>query len=152
MSVPEKRYFEDLEIGEEFVSQGRTVTEADGVLWSSLTADWTPLHVDEEFAKTTPFGARIPPGLMTQALTHGLISRLDGPQRIASIAFLQMTVRYADAVRFGDTIHGVLRIKEKRLASKGGKGIVTYQAQTINQRGEVVQDADWVIMVACRPA
>lgn len=147
----DKRYFEDLEIGEEYVSQGRTITEADGVMWSALTADWTPLHVDEEFAKTTPFGTRIPPGLMTQALTHGLISRLDGPQRIASIAFLQMTVRYTGAVHFGDTLHAALRIKDKRLTSKGDKGIVTYECRTINQRGDVAQESEWLIMVACRP-
>ena len=76
--MPHKRYFEDLELDECFVSQGRPITEADSALWSMVTADWTPLHVDEEFARTTPFGTRIPPGLMSQAITHGLLSRLDG--------------------------------------------------------------------------
>jgi acyl dehydratase len=151
MSIHEKRYYEDLAIGQEFVSQARTITEADGVMWSALTADWTPLHVDEEFAKTTPFGTRIPPGLMSQAITHGLLSRLEDTQRIASVAFLQMTVRYTGTVRFGDTLHGTLRVKDKRLTSKGDKGLVTYQCSTINQRGEIVQDGEWLIMVACRP-
>ena len=150
MSTAQKRYFEDLEVGEEFVSQGRTITEADGVMWSALTADWTPLHVDEEFAKSTPFGTRIPPGLMSQALTHGLISRLDGPQQIASVAFLQLTVRYTGAIHFGDTLRGKLRIKDKRFTSKGDKGLVTYECLTVNQRNETVQEGEWLIMVACR--
>lgn len=149
--MPHKRYFEDLSLDELFVSQGRTITEADNVLWSMVTADWTPLHVDEEFARTTPFGTRIPPGLMTQAITHGLLSRLDGPQRIASIAFLTLTVRYQGAVRIGDTLHAELRIKGKRLTSKGDKGIVEYECLTLNQRGEIVQRGEWELLVACRP-
>lgn len=147
-----KRYFEDLALDELFVSQGRTLTEADNVMWSMVTADWTPLHVDEEFARTTPFGTRIPPGLMSQAITHGLLSRLDGPQRIASIAFLTLTVRYQGAVRIGDTLHAELRIKGKRLTSKGDKGIVQYDCLTLNQRNEVVQRGEWELLVACRPA
>ncbi len=146
-----KRYFEDLELDELFVSQGRTITEADNVMWSMVTADWTPLHVDEEFARTTPFGTRIPPGLMSQAITHGLLSRLDGPQRIASIAFLTLTVRYQGAVRIGDTLHAELRIKGKRLTSKGDKGIVEYECLTLDQRGEAVQRGEWELLVACRP-
>ena len=151
MSVHDKRYYEDIEVGEEFVSQARTITEADGVMWSALTADWTPLHVDEEFAKTTPFGTRIPPGLMNQAITHGLLSRLDGPQRIAAIAFLQLTIRYTGAIHFGDTLHARLRIKDKRLTSKGDKGLLTYECATINQRGEHVQESEWSLLIACRP-
>ena len=149
--MPHKRYFEDLELDERFVSQGRTITEADNVMWSMVTADWTPLHVDEEFARTTPFGTRIPPGLMSQAITHGLLSRLDGPQRIASIAFLTLTVRYQGAVRIGDTLLAELRIKGKRLTSKGDKGIVEYECLTLNQRGEIVQRGEWELLVACRP-
>lgn len=152
MKVLDKRYFEDLSIDELFVSQGRTITEADSTMWSAITADWTPLHVDEQFARTTPFGTRIPPGLMSQAFTHGLLSRLDGPQRIASVAFLSLTVRYLGVVRVGDTLHAELQIRDKRMTSKGDKGIVVYECRTINQRDEVVQRGEWELLVACRPA
>ena len=148
--MSEKRYFEDLAIGETFVSQGRTITETDTVMWSALTADWTPMHVDEEMAKSTPFGTRIPPGLMSQAFSHGLLSRLEGPQRIASIAFFSLAIRYTGVVLIGDTLHADLRIKDKRLTSKGDKGIVVYECRTLNQRAEVVQTSDWEILVACR--
>lgn len=145
----EKRYFEDLLVDEVFVSQGRTITETDGVMWSAITSDWTPLHADEEFAKTTRFGTRIPPGLMSQAISHGMLSRLEGPQRIASIAFLKLTVRYVGVVRVGDTLHAELRIQDKRLAKRNG-GVVVYECRTINQRDEVVQRSEWEILVACR--
>lgn len=150
--MTDKRYFEDLAVGELFASQGRTITEADSVMWSMVTADWTPLHVDEEFARaSTPFGTRIPPGLMSQAITHGLLSRLDGPQRIASIAFLSLKVNYQGLVRIGDTLRAELRIKGKRLTSKGDKGIVEYECLTLNQRNEAVQRGEWELLVACRP-
>jgi len=150
--MTDKRYFEDLQLEESYVSQGRTITEADMVMWSAVTADWSSLHVDEEAAKATPFGTRIPPGLMPQALSHGLLSRLDGPQRIASIAFLQLTVRYIAVVRVGDTVHASLRIKELRRTSKDNKGIVCWECLTINQRGEVVQRGEWEILVESRPS
>lgn len=148
----ERRYFEDLSNDELFVSQGRTITEADCVMWSAITADWTPLHVDEQFAKTTSFGTRIPAGLMNQAITHGLLSRLDGPQRIASIAFLSLHVRYVGVIRVGDTIHAELQIRDKRLTSKRTKGIVVYECRTINQNNQVVQRSEWELLVACRPS
>ena len=146
-----KRYFEDLSVDELFVSQGRTITETDVVMWCSMTSDLTPMHVDEEFARTTPFGTRIPPGLMSQAITHGLLSRLEGPQRIASIAFLKLTVHYTGVVRVGDTLHAELRIQDKRLA-KRNRGVVIYECRTLNQREEVVQRGEWEILVSCRPS
>lgn len=146
-----KRYFEDLQLEEIYVSQGRTITETDTVMWAALTADWTPLHVDEEVAKSTSFGTRIPAGLMSQAVSHGLLSRLDGPQKIASIAFLQLTVRYTGVVRVGDTLHASLRITNLRPTSKGDKGIVCWECLTINQRGEIVQRGEWEILVESRP-
>lgn len=146
-----KRYFDELSIGELFVSQGRTITETDIVMWSSITSDWTPIHVDEEFAKSTVFGTRIPPGLMSQAISHGLLSRLDGPQCIASIAFLKLTVHYLGVVRVGDTLRAELRIQDKRLAKKN-RGVVVYDCRTINQRDEAVQRSEWEILVSCRPS
>lgn len=149
--MQQRRYFEDLAIDEVFVSQGRTITETDIVMWSSITSDWTPIHVDEEFARTTPFGARVPAGLMSQAISHGLLSRLDGTQRIASIAFLKLTVHYVGVVRVGDTLHAELQIQDKRPANKN-RGVVVYECRTINQRDEIVQRSEWEILVSCRPA
>ena len=66
------KYFEDLEVGMHFKhSAGRTVTEMDNVLFSALTMNTQPLHVNEEFAANTEFGQRIVNGIFTLGLVVG---------------------------------------------------------------------------------
>ena len=59
-----KLFFEDYELGEFFVSPGRTITETDIVLFSAFTGDWHPLHTDVEYASKTPFQGRITHGFL----------------------------------------------------------------------------------------
>ena len=69
------RHFEDFEVGAETVTDSRTVTEADVVAFAGVSGDYNPLHVDVEFARTTPFGERIAHGLLGLAIASGLVSR-----------------------------------------------------------------------------
>ena len=74
---PSARYFEDFKLGERIVSQGRTITQADGLLWAMYTGDMNPMHVDHEFAaKHALYGGAFPPGLMAVAIAQGLKERL----------------------------------------------------------------------------
>ena len=67
------KYFEELEVGMRFKhSTGRTITEMDNVLFSSLTMNTQPLHINEEFAANTEFGQRIVNGIFTLGLVVGL--------------------------------------------------------------------------------
>src|SRR5438874_10340119 len=65
-------YFDDLSVGQEWESQGRTVTEADIVNFAGLSGDFNPLHVDHEFARGTPFRRPIAHGLLVMAVGSGL--------------------------------------------------------------------------------
>jgi acyl dehydratase len=144
-------YFEQVAVGDSWTSPARTITETDAMMWSYMTGDWTALHVDEEYARAfSPFGTRVPPGMMTAAIAQGLLSQLRLFHETA-LAFLEYTIRYKDVVRIGDTVHAQLAITEKRLASKGDRGIVRLAQSVVNQHGAVVQEADWTILVACRP-
>jgi acyl dehydratase len=146
-----RMYFDDVQVGAEWTSPGRTITETDAMMWSYLTGDWTSLHVDEEYAKQfSAFGGRIPPGMMTAAIGQGLLSQLRLFHETA-LAFLELVIRYRDVVRVGDTVHARLRIVEKRDTSKADRGIVRLEQQVINQRDAVVQDGEWLILVARRP-
>jgi acyl dehydratase len=150
--APDRMYFDDVDAGMEWTSAARTITETDAMMWSYMTGDWTSVHVDEEYAKQfSPFGTRVPPGMMTAAIGHGLLSQLRLFHETA-LAFLELVIRYRDVVRIGDTVHARLRIVDKRLASKGDRGIVRLEQAVLNQRGAIVQDGEWVILVACRPA
>ena len=147
-----RMYFDDVDVGEEWTSAGRTITETDAMMWSYLTGDWTSLHVDEEYAKAfSPFGGRIPPGMMTAAIGHGLLSQLRLFHETA-LAFLELVIRYKDVVRVGDTVRARLKITEKRETSRRDRGLVRLEQSVINQRDVVVQDGEWLILVARRPA
>ncbi|HEX5622680.1 MAG TPA: MaoC/PaaZ C-terminal domain-containing protein, partial [Solirubrobacteraceae bacterium] len=65
--------FEALEVGQEFTTRGRTITEADVVGFASLTGDWHPQHSDAQWASASPFGERIAHGMLVVSLAAGLV-------------------------------------------------------------------------------
>jgi acyl dehydratase len=139
-------YFDDFEIGMSWTSPSRTITEADMVAFAGISGDYNPLHTDEEFAKTTQFGGRIFHGPGVFAIATGLESRL-GIKDGTAIAFLGMTWNLKAAVRPGDTItvnQKVAGVQASR--SKDDRGVVTFDVQVVNQRDEVCQEGQWVVM------
>ncbi len=137
--------FDEFEVGQEWDSPRRTITEADVVAFAGLSGDYNPLHTDEEFAKTTEFGGRIFHGPGVFAVATGLESRL-GIKEGTAIAFLGMTWNLRAPVRIGDTIHVHQRVASTRPTSKPGRGIVTFDVSVLNQHGDVCQDGQWLVM------
>jgi len=143
------RYYEDVEIGEEFVSQTRTITEADVVTFAALSDDWSELHVSQQFAEQTQFKTRVAHGLLGLAITEGLKLRA-GADEFAGVASLGWTWDFKKPIFLGDTIHVRWTVREKRKTKKPGRGIFYLQLQLINQRGEVVQEGEHRLMVETR--
>ncbi|WP_462421484.1 MaoC/PaaZ C-terminal domain-containing protein [Salinicoccus sp. Marseille-QA3877] len=142
-------YYEDLEIGQEFVTPRRTITEADVVIFAGFSGDYNPIHTDEEFAKTTPFGTRILHGPAGFAIATGLESRL-GIKDGTAIAFLGMTWDLKAPIKIGDTIHIVETINSKRETSKKDRGIVFFDVKIVNQDDVVCQEGEWKVMMMRR--
>jgi acyl dehydratase len=142
-------YFEDFEQDREYVTRSRTITEADVVAFAGLSGDFNPLHVDEEFAKTTIFGARIAHGLLGLSVASGLINQL-GLGEGTVMAFLGLTWNFKGVIRIGDTITVRQLVADKRETSKKDRGILRMAITVINQHGEVVQDGEHVLMVKRR--
>ncbi len=138
--------FEQFEVGDSFVSQARTVTEADVVLFAGLSGDFNPLHTDARFAGSTPFGERIAHGMLIAAMATGM-SNWTGVFEGTTIALMEQTIRYKGAVKFGDTIHLELTVAAKKETSKSDRGVVTFDAQVINQDGAAVMEGEWVLMM-----
>lgn len=134
----EKLYFEDYKVGEIFVSQGRTITETDIVLFAAFTGDWHPMHTDIEFAAKTPFKERIAHGMLGLTVGSALIFRLGHHVFLprSFIAFYGMeSVRFTAPIKIGDTIH--CEVKVKSLTEKDDmRGIIEYENVIKNQRGE----------------
>ena len=133
-------YWEEWEIGAEFESPARTVTEADIVQFAGLSGDYNPLHVNEEYCKTTMFGGRIAHGPLVYAIAAGLLFQLHlyDDTLIAFLGFEDL--RFTKPVKPGDTIHARVKVLEKQETSKTDRGVMKRQLQVINQRGEVVQE------------
>lgn len=142
------KYFEEYDIGERYVSRGRTITEADLVNFSAISGDWYPLHTDVEYVKSTPFKQRIAHGMLVLSVGTGLCHLQPG----YLIAFYGMDrVRFVNPTFIGDTIHVESEVIEK--IDKGDRGgVVTFQYEIKKQTGEVVVSAVKKILVAKKPA
>ena len=126
--------FEALEPGQEFVSRGRTVTEADVVGFASLTGDWHPQHSDAEWAATGPFGERIAHGMLVVSLASGMVPF--DPGRVVALRRV-CDATFKGPVRFGDTLRVEGRIAELGAGSEEA-GLVTFSWNVVNQDGRTV--------------
>jgi acyl dehydratase len=134
-------YFEEFTVDQMFEHVWtRTVTEMDNVLYSSLTMNVQPLHIDEEFASKTEFGQRIVNSLFTLGLMIGIT--VNDTTLGTTIANLGMTdVRFPKPVFHGDTLRvrtKVLGLRESK--SRPDAGIVEFFHTALNQRGEIVAE------------
>lgn len=141
------KYFEDLEVGQRIShSLRRTVTEMDNVLFSTLTMNPQPLHLDEEFAKGTAFGQRIVNGIFTLGLVVGLsVSDLTEGTIVANLGYDKIV--HPNPVFHGDTISVETEVLEKRAsASKPDRGIVRLRQIGRKQTGEIVVELERTVM------
>src|SRR5262249_31003034 len=145
-------YWEEWEIGAEFTSPGRTVTEADIVAFAGLSGDYNPLHVNEEYCKNTPFGGRIAHGPLVYAIAAGLLFQLHlyDDTLIAFLGFEDL--KFTKPVKPGDTIRAKVKVLEKRETSRPDRGIMKRRLQVLNQRGEVVQEGTQAFMLKRKQA
>ena len=134
-------------VGAQFVSPGRTITEADIVTFAGLSGDYNELHTNAEAMKASPYGARIAHGLLVLSVSSGLGIR--ALPRLPVIAFLGIKEwNFRAPVFIGDTISVRLRLAGARRTKTPGRILVTWTREILNQRGEVVQDGTTVSLVA----
>jgi acyl dehydratase len=145
-------YWEEWDIGAEFTSPARTVTESDIVMFAGLSGDYNPLHVNEEYCKTTQFGTRIAHGPLVYAIAAGLLFQLHlyDDTLIAFLGFENL--RFTNPVKAGDTIHAKVKVLEKRESSRADRGVMKRELKVFNQRDEMVQDAVQAFLLKRKPA
>ena len=146
---PKGFYLEDYEIGREYTSQGRTITEADVVNFAGVSGDFNPLHTDEEFGKANQFGKRIAHGALGFIISNGLNNQM-GIAEGTTIAFIECTVKYTAPLLIGDTVHIVVIPTEVIHRSKPGKGILKQLVKLVNQDERVIMESNQTLMVKSR--
>jgi acyl dehydratase len=135
-------YFEQFEPGQVIEhTTRRTVTETDNVLFSTLTLNLAPLHLDAEYSKGTIYGQRLVNSLFILGLVAGItVPETTQGTTLGNLGFNE--VKFPKPVFHGDTIRVRTEIVDKRVSkSRDDSGIVTFRHQGINQRDEVVCDA-----------
>jgi len=144
------KYFDELIVGDVYVHRpARTVTEADNMLFTTLTMNTQSLHLDAEFARNREFGQRLVNSLFTMSTVVGLsVADLTEGTTVANLGFSE--IRFPAPVFIGDTLTAETEIIDKRLStSRPGQGVVTFEHRGRNQRGEAVCTARRAALVLC---
>lgn len=145
-------WFEELELDAVYVhSPSRTITEAENVLFTTMTGNTQSLHLDAEWAAGTEFGERLVNSMLTLSTLVGLsVAQLTQGTIVANLGF--STVTFPAPVRAGDTMTARTRVLDKRVSrSRPQQGVVTFEHTGTNQRGEVVALAVRSTLMRCRP-
>lgn len=129
-----ERAFDELTVGERFMTLGRTVTEADVVSFAALTGDFHPQHTDAVWAAGSAFGERIAHGMLVLSFAVGLVP-LD-PARVVALRRVSDAV-FKRPVRLGDTIHVEGRV-DALSAIDVNVGLATCLWTIVNQDGRTV--------------
>jgi acyl dehydratase len=141
-------FFDDVEVGQEWTSLGRTITQADIVNFAGLSGDFNPIHMDHHFAKTTPFRGPIAHGLLVFSVGSGLGLHAPPMRTMAILGIKEWYFR--DPVFPGDTIHVVSKVLEKTVRARGRRGEVTWQRRFYNQDGRLIMEGVTMTLVEGR--
>jgi acyl dehydratase len=145
-------WFEEMDLQARYLHRpGRTLTEADNVLFTTLTMNTQPLHLDAAWSATQHFGQRLINSMLTLSTLVGLsVSQLTLNTIVANLGFKE--VRFPNPLFHGDTMYGETIVLEKRVSeSRVGEGVVVFEHTARNQEGAVVAVAIRSTLVQLKP-
>jgi acyl dehydratase len=140
--VERGRFYDELEVGQVFAHRpGRTATEADNVLFTTLTMNTQALHLDAAYSETQPFGQRLMNSMWTLSTMVGAsVAQVTQGTLVAQLGLGD--IAFPHPLFAGDTLYVETEITAKReSASRPGQGIVTMAHTARNQHGDVVATA-----------
>lgn len=138
-------FFEDIEVGQKWVSPRRTVTEADVISFATMTGDFNPLHVDYDFASKSHYRQPIAHGLLGMSWVAGLGSYFPSVNTLAFVAVRNW--EFLRPLYFGDTVY-VETTCISCTPSGRRTGKVAWNRRLINQRDQIVQEGVFETLVA----
>lgn len=130
---------EEFEVGTEYITGEREITEELIARYTELSGDSNPLHTNQEYAGRTSFGRPVAQGVLGRAVLSGLIVEL-GIFEGTALANLEMDKwRFTSPIYAGDRIHGRLHVTSTRRTSDGMRGVVEFSVEVRNDQGKTVQ-------------
>lgn len=142
-------FYEDLPLGKQFKTIGRTVTEADIVNFINATGMQEVLFMNTEYlAKSEDIKGRVAPGALVYSFAEGLL--VQATMQYTGLAFLNMELNVKGPVFAGDTIHVECEVIESRLSSKAGRGLVRTRNKVTKQDGTVAIEYTPLRLVKCK--
>jgi acyl dehydratase len=145
--------YDDLFVGMQFRSPGRTITDADLISFAGLTGDFSELHTSDVYAKSSQFGRRIAHGMLGLSYAHGLMWARTGELRETAIAFLGISDwRFLGPIYIGDTIFVNYTLAELRDSkSRPTQAIASFDVELIKQDNTIVQRGQKALLVSKVP-
>ncbi len=146
-------FYEEFEIGTRYLHRpGRTITEADNVIFTTMTMNTQSLHLDAAWSASQPFGQRLVNSMLTLSTMVGSsVAQLTEGTIVGNLGF--ESVVFPHPMFHGDTLYSETLITAKRLSkSRPGQGIVTLEHTGKNQDGVVVATALRTTLVWCESA
>ena len=143
--------YDQLQVGQTYVSPARTITEGDIAAFAGLSGDYNPLHTDAIYAEATAFRGRVAHGMLVQSIGTGL-GWQTGVFSGTIEALAEVRVRFRRPVYAGDTLQLRLSVLELDAAPSERRGSVRFGTEIVNQRGQTVLEGDWLTVMSRRPA
>ena len=142
-------YYDDFEVGQEYFTKGRTITETDLILFSGISGVYSPLHLDEQYCRNTIFKRRVAHGPLIMAISNGLVGMLNLYED-SLIALLEIGCKFTNPVFIGDTVKATEVVHSKRETKTAGRGILVFERHIRNKNDEEVQNMKLVVMLKTR--
>lgn len=136
----------ELRQGLRVVTPGRTIGEGDINLFAGLVGDFTPIHVDAQFAAASPFGVRIAHGPLAMSTAIGMLTQT-GILGERVLGLVNLNWDFPGPVKLGDTIRARVHVSEIRTTSKPGRNLATFQFEVVNQDETIVQTGRMLVVV-----
>jgi len=135
-------FFEDLHVGQT-ATLSKTITDADILMYSAVSLDTNPIHVDEEAGRNSRFGCRVAHGMLSAGLISALLgTKLPGPGTI----YMRQSLNFKAPVKVGHTVKAIVEITDLNLPRKS----VTLRTRCFVKE-DVVIDGEACVLVPSRP-
>jgi acyl dehydratase len=141
--------FEEFEVGSEYWTPGRTITEADFLMHSMFSGDWNSHHVDHVFAEATATGERIAHAALVLSVSTGLFVRIRVFENTI-VALLEWTYRFKKPVLIGTRVQLRVRVAATKVTSNANRGVVTFDVSVVDEHDAEYATGEWTMLVLTR--